>query len=162
MCSGWLAHATLRLAKDREHAKELAYSSLALNPNSAIAMSMAGLTEAMSGNSEKALELLMRAQRMSPRDPRGWQTTATIALAHFVGGHFQEAASFANRALLHNPRYGAPLRVLAASLALLGQPDKAAEVLQRLHMVDPQLSLSTLRIRLAFMHDRVWNRSLKA
>jgi len=64
--------------------------------------------------------------------------------------------------LLHNPRYGAPLRVLAASLALLGQPDKAAEVLQRLHMVDPQLSLSTLRIRLAFMHDRVWNRSLKA
>src|SRR5262249_46818449 len=154
----WMAaHATLRLAKDRERAKELAYSSLALNPNSAIAMSMAGLTEAMSGNSEKALELLMRAQRMSRRDPRGWQTTATIALAHFVGGHFQEAASFANRALLHNPRYGAPLRVLAASLALLGQPDKAAEPLRRLHKVDPQLSLSTLRVRLAFMHDRVWN-----
>ena len=155
----WMAaHATLRLAKDRERAKELAYRSLELNPNSAVAVSVAGLTEAMSGNSDIALDLLQRAQRLSPRDPRGWLTMATVALAYFADGRFEEAISFTNRALLHNPRYGAPLRVLAASLALVGKQDRAAEVLQRLHKIDPQLTLSTLRVRLSFMHDRVWNR----
>jgi TolB-like protein/Flp pilus assembly protein TadD len=155
----WMAAlATLRLAKDRERAKELAYRSLELNPNSAIAMSVAGVVETMSGNPGKALELLLRAQRLSPRDPRGWVIAANVALAHFADGRFEEAVTFTNRALLHNPRFGAPLRVLAASLALLGQRDKAAEAIQRLLKIDPQLSLSALRIRLAFMHERVWNR----
>jgi tetratricopeptide (TPR) repeat protein len=46
----WMvAHAMLRLGMDRQRAKELAYSSLALNPNSAIAMTIAALTEVMSG-----------------------------------------------------------------------------------------------------------------
>ena len=153
----WMvAHATLRLAKDRERAKELAYGSLALNPNSAIAMSIAGLTEVMSGNAGEALELLLRSQRLSPRDPRGWLTLATLALAHFADGEFEMAAASAKRSLMHNPRFGAPLRVLAASLALLGQQDRAAEVIHQLLKMDPGLSLSTLRVRLMFMDERVW------
>jgi adenylate cyclase len=97
-------------------------------------------------------------QRLSPRDPRGWYIAATFALAYFADGRYEEAISFSIRALQHNPRYAASLRVLAASLALLGQQDKAAEVLQRFRAVDPQATLSRLRERLAFMHDTVWNR----
>ena len=155
----WMAaHATLRLAKDRERAKELAYRSLELNPNSAVAGSVAGTIEAMSNNPSKALELLRRVQRLSPRDPRGWYVTATFAMAHFADGRYEEAVSFTSRALQHNPRYAASLRVQAASLALLGQRDKAADVLQRFRTIDPRATLSTLRDRLAFMHDRVWSR----
>ena len=155
----WMAaHATLRLAKDLERAKELAYRSLELNPNSAVAVSVAGMIEAISDNPDKALELLRRAQRLSPRDPRAWQITASLALAYFTDGKFDEAASYARRASLHNPRYGAPLRVLAASLALLGQQDKAAEVIRQLLRIEPQLSISTLRVRLSFMHDRIFSR----
>jgi tetratricopeptide (TPR) repeat protein len=83
----WMAsHATLRLAKDRERAKELAYRSLESNPSSAVAASVAGTIEAMSNNPGKALELLRRVQRLSPRDPKGWYLTATFAMAHFAGG----------------------------------------------------------------------------
>jgi TolB-like protein/Flp pilus assembly protein TadD len=155
----WMAaHATLRLAKDRERAIELAYKSIELNPNSAVAVCVAGLLEAMSDNPEKALELLRRAQRLSPRDPRGWLIVASLGLAYFADGKFEEAAPFARRASQHNPRYGASLRVLAASLALLGRRDEAAETIQRQLKIEPQLSISKLRIRLSFMHDRVLNR----
>ena len=152
------AHATLRLAKDRERAKELVYRSLELNPNSAVAGAVAGTIEAMSNNPGKALELLHRVQRLSPRDPRNWYIAATFALAYFADGRYEEAVAFNIRALQHNPRYAASLRVTAASLALLGQGDKAFDALQRFRTVDPQATLSTLRVRLAFMHDRVWSR----
>jgi TolB-like protein/predicted Zn-dependent protease len=155
----WMAaHATMRLLHDRKRAMELAYKSLELNPNSAIAVSVTGIVEAMSCNSGRALELMQRAQRLSPRDPRGWLMSATVALAHFADGRYEEAVSFNSRALLHNPRYAASLRVLAASLALLGQRDKAVEVLERFRKIDPQASLSTLRVRLGYMHEDIWNR----
>jgi TolB-like protein len=154
----WMvAHATLRLAKDRERAKELAYGSLALNSNSAIAMTIAGLTEAMSGNSSKAIELLRRAQRLSPRDPRGWLTASALSLAYFTEREFQEAARSAEKSLIQNPRFAPPLQVMAASLAKLRQQEKAAALIQQLLKNEPQLSLSRLRSRLIFMDDRVWD-----
>jgi tetratricopeptide (TPR) repeat protein len=54
----WLAaHGILYLAKDRERARELVYRSLELNPNSAAAVSMAGVVETMSGYPDKALDV---------------------------------------------------------------------------------------------------------
>jgi hypothetical protein len=47
---------------------------------------------------------------------------------------------------------------MAASLALLGQRDKAGEALLVQFKIEPQITLSTLRPRLAFMHERVWSR----
>jgi Flp pilus assembly protein TadD len=79
---------------------ELAYGSLALDSNSAIAMTIAGLTEAMSRNPDKAIELLRRAQRLSPRDPRGWLTASMLSLAYLTEGQFEEAASSAKRPLM--------------------------------------------------------------
>jgi TolB-like protein len=155
----WMvAHATLRLAMDRERAKELAYDSLALNANSAIAMTIAGLTEAMSGSANKAIELLRRAQRLSPRDPRGWLTASALSLAYLTDRQFEEAASSAKKASMHNPRFAPPLQVLAAALVNLGQRDKAAAVVLQLLKIEPQLSLARLRSRLMFMDERVWAR----
>jgi TolB-like protein len=55
----WMAaYAVLRLQMDPARARELAYHSLELNPNSAIALGMAGRAELLSGNTSKALELL--------------------------------------------------------------------------------------------------------
>ena len=55
----WMAaYAMRRLGQDVPRARELAYRSLVLNPNSAIAMAVAGWMEAELGNSAKALELL--------------------------------------------------------------------------------------------------------
>ena len=86
----WMAaYAVRRLGRDVHRAKELAYRSVAMNPNSAIAMAVAGWMEAELGNSAKALELLRRAQRLSPRDPRGWFIASGMALAHVVDGQFR-------------------------------------------------------------------------
>jgi TolB-like protein/Tfp pilus assembly protein PilF len=155
----WMAaHVILRLVYDRERATELAYASLELNPNSAIATSVAGIAEIMSGHSAKGMDLLQRAQRLNPRDPRGWLVTAGMALAHFSEGRYAEAVSFSNRALSGNPRFAASLRILTASYALLSEREKAAEALQRYLKADPLASLSTLQLRLRYLSNDIWSR----
>jgi TolB-like protein/predicted Zn-dependent protease len=155
----WMSAWTmLRLGKDRDRTIELARKSIELNPNSAMAVLTVGHAEAMSGNAGKALELLQRAQRLSPRDPRAWLIAGSMAVAYFVDRRYEEAAAFANRALLQNPRFTGSIRILASSLALLGQRDKAAEVIQRQFQIDPQITLKRLRVRLSFMHEDVWSR----
>jgi tetratricopeptide (TPR) repeat protein len=66
---------------DTKHAQELVYRSLETNPNSAIACTIAGWIEAYSGRYSKGKELLGRARRLSPRDPRAWFTASGMAIA---------------------------------------------------------------------------------
>jgi TolB-like protein len=88
----WMtAYAVLRLQNDARRARELAHRSLQLNPNSAIALAVAGRIEHALGSGSKALELLGRAERLNPRDPRGWFVTAGMANAYFSVGRFEEA-----------------------------------------------------------------------
>jgi TolB-like protein/Flp pilus assembly protein TadD len=123
----WMAaYAVLRLQMDAPRASELAYRSLELNPNSAMALGMAGRAELHTGNPSKALELLLRAQRLSPRDPRGWFITGGIAAAYLHEGRFDEAISASRRALDLNPRDTGMLRTLAACLVKQGRQSEAA------------------------------------
>ena len=154
----WMAaYATRRLAKDVERARELAYRAWRLNANSAIAMAVAGWMEAELGNSAKALELLRRAQRLSPLDPRGWFFASGMALAHVVAGEFEDAAVCARMAVDQNPRSTIALRFLAGSLARLGQKEKAATALGDMLKIEPGLTLSTLHSRLVGINERVWS-----
>ena len=155
----WMAaYAMRRLGQDVERARELAYRSLALNPNSAIAMAVAGWMEAELGNSGKALELIRRAERLSPRDPRGWFFASGMAFAHVVDGHFEDAAICARMAVDQNPRSTIALRFLAGSLARLGHKEKAAKALQDMFKIEPHLTLSRLRTRLLGIDEGVWNK----
>jgi TolB-like protein/Tfp pilus assembly protein PilF len=155
----WMAaFAVLQFAMDARRAKELIYRSLLLNPNSAIAVTMAGNVETFSANPAKGLELLRRAERLNPRDPRAWIRSFGMALAHFAEGRFDEAASWGQKALAQNRRYAPALRILAASLAKLGQGDKAAEVMREILTLEPQLTLSKFRARTMFYDESVWNK----
>jgi len=87
------------------NAPDLAYRSLRLNSNSAIAPTIAAWTEMIMGNPGKAIELYHHADRLSPRDPRGWLIATSLGLAHFYEGRFGEAKSCAEKALVHNPRF---------------------------------------------------------
>jgi hypothetical protein len=58
--------------------------------------------------------------------------------------------------LLYTPRFNGAVRVLVASHAQLGQHDKVTEAMEWLRNIDPEFSLSRLRARLGFMHDRLW------
>ena len=155
----WMvAFATWHLDTNTQRAKELAYQSLQINPNSAVALAMAAWLEAISDNGAKGLELFQRADRLSPGDPRGWIIAGGMGVAHFVLQQFEETIACSRRALLHNPRFVPALRYQAASLALLGQIDKASAVIQDMLRIEPQLTLSTLQARNVFMTESVWQR----
>jgi adenylate cyclase len=155
----WMAAlAAWHLGPDAQRAKELAYRSLEVNPNSAVALGVAAWVEAVSDNATHGLELFRRADRLSPRDPHGWIIAGGMGVAHYVLDDFEAAAACCRRALLHNPRFVPALRYLAASLALIGRRDEAAAVLQDSLRIEPLLSLSTLKARNAFMTERVWRR----
>jgi TolB-like protein/Flp pilus assembly protein TadD len=152
----WMAaRAILRLQMDAHRARELAFRSLALNPNSAIACAIAGQIEAVLGDADAALSLLARAQRLSPRDPRGWYIASGMAHAYFRQGRFDEAVSAARQAALQNPRGAVALRLLAASLVNRGRLNEAAEVVRTVLSIEPELTLAKLRQRNMF-HDEVF------
>jgi tetratricopeptide (TPR) repeat protein len=155
---GWSAWAIMQFAMNAQRAKELVNRSLLLNPNNFSATLLAGALETYSANPVKGLELLRRAERLNPRDPMGWLLTSTMALAHFSEGRFDEAVSCAQKALAQNPRSAAALRALAASLAKLGQRDKAAEAVQELLKIEPHLTLSEFRARAMFLDESAWNK----
>jgi TolB-like protein/class 3 adenylate cyclase len=153
----WMAaYAARQLAMDGQLAKELAYRSLLLNPNSAIALAITGWIEAILANPAKALEHLHRANRLSPRDPKGWFITTGLGMSHFFAGQFDEAAAWCKKALAQNPRFALAFRILAASLAKLGQRDRAKEAVRELLKIEPQLTISSLRARTLAMEESVW------
>jgi TolB-like protein len=150
----WMVAFAVRvLGSDAHRARELVSRSLELNPNSAIALTTAGWAETFLANPAKALEVLRRAERLSPRDPKAWYMAAAAALAHFVAGQFEPAVGCARKALAQNPRFAPTLRVLAASLARLGDMDGAAQSVRELLKLEPHLTLPVLRSRMAHMDE---------
>ena len=160
----WMAaYAVWRLALDARRARELAYRSLRLNPNSAIALAITAWMEAQMGNPAKAIEMYQRAERLSPLDPRGWLIATGLGMAFFHQERFEEAASWAERALVDNPRCTIALRTLAGSLAKAGRREQAAVVVQKLLKIEPQLTLSIWRARLRWLDETPWgNRYVEA
>jgi TolB-like protein/class 3 adenylate cyclase len=153
----WMAaYAGRSFGMEQDRARELLDRSLRLNPNSAMALTIAAWNQTFQ-NPVAALELLRRAERLSPRDPRAWVMDATRAFAYFVGGQFEDAAAAAKKGLAQNPRSARALRLLAASLARLGQLDNAAAAIQELLAIDPHITISRVRQRLRHWPESVWN-----
>lgn len=159
----WMAaYAARQLSKDAQLAMERAYRSLQLNPNSAIALAMTGWIEAILAEPVKALEHLHRADRLSPRDPRTWFINTGIGMAHFIAGQYDEAVLWNKKALAQNPRSAVALRVLAASLACLGQKVRAREAIRELLKIEPNLTISSLQPRMRMQHESVWTKFSEA
>jgi len=155
----WMcAYAVWYLEGDAKRAKEIASLSLAINPNSAMALTMLGYIEFANANPTKGLDLFRRAERLSPRDPRGWLTSGGVAAVHYLEDRFDDALMWARKALIQNPRYAVALRVVAASLARQGQVDEAAAALRKNLDIEPGLTLTALRARLMFMDAGIWSR----
>jgi TolB-like protein len=159
----WMVAFAVRvLGSDAQRARELVNRSLELNPNSAIALTTAGWAETFLANPERALDLLRRAERLSPRDPKAWYMAAAAALAHFVAGQFEAAVACARKALAQNPLFAPTLRVLAASLARLGDRDGARRSVGELLELEPRLTLETLRARMLHMDASALTRFMDA
>jgi len=154
MCS----YAIRQLAADIQRSHELINRSLRLNPNSAIALTVAAWNEIILENPRRALELLGRAERLSPRDPRGWFMAAARSLAHLARDEFDETIAAAQKALAQNPRSAQAWRFLAAGLAMRGDHQDGARALNEALRIQPSLSISNLRAWLKFMPESTWQK----
>ena len=119
--------------------------ALVLNPNQAAAWFFSGWTRIWGGEPDAAIEHLARAMRLSPLDPRIHAMRSATAHAHFFAGRYDEASSWAAKALREFPDFYGGLRISAASHALAGRPEQAQKMLARLRQLDPALRASNLR-----------------
>jgi TolB-like protein len=108
----WMAaYAVWILEQDYPRSKELLYRSLQVNPNSAITLMLTGVNEAATGNPAKGFEMIRRARRLNPRDPRDWLMSFGMAVACTSSGQYGEAVTWAEKALIHRLRRARSLAV---------------------------------------------------
>jgi tetratricopeptide (TPR) repeat protein len=150
------ANAIWHLSMDAQRPLDLIYRALQINPNSSIALTIAGWMELAFGEPDKALEHLQRAQRLSPRDPRAWTIAGGMAYAEYQRGNFEQTILLAQKALRDNPRFGAALWFLAAAFGRLGQKDKATGIIRAVLTVEPSLTISGLRSRTMYTKEEIW------
>jgi TolB-like protein/DNA-binding SARP family transcriptional activator len=153
----WRAgNAMWHLSMQPEGPKDLLERALHINPNSSIALTIAGWIELALGNPDAAVELLQRAQRLSPRDPRAWTISGGMAFAAYQRGNFPETIAWAQKALWGNPRFAAALWFLAAAFGRLGETQKAAGIIASVLKVEPSITISGLRARTMYTKEEIW------
>ena len=72
------------------------------------------------GDSERAIDHLQRAMRLSPVDILMFLMQGATATAHFIAGRDDEAFAWAEKSAQRNPFIVGPTRIAAASAAYLG------------------------------------------
>jgi adenylate cyclase len=118
--------------------------AIVLNPNLAAAWSAGGWLRIYLGEPASAIERLERSMRLSPLDPIAYMGYAGMALALLLADRYDEAASWAAKAINEQPNWAMPLRVAAIAYALSDRIVEAREAMARLREFDPALRLSNL------------------
>jgi TolB-like protein/Flp pilus assembly protein TadD len=162
----WMAaFAIWNMSEQREPARELFNRSLAINPNSAMALALGGWIETMRGNQATGRAMIERAQRLNPRDPRGWFMSGALAISALIDENYPEAIAWAEKALVQNRRFAVALRVLTVALVNAGQRDRAEQVARELLKVEPEFTISDFLARIPFPLEslaRTYAEALKA
>jgi TolB-like protein len=120
--------------------------ALVLNPNLAAAWYVSAWVRVFFGDPEDAIERLGRAIRLSPLDPLIFRMHAGIAYAHFFAGRYDEASSWAEKAVRAWPTWLTAVRGAAASHALAGRLDEARKHMTRMRELDPHCAFPISRI----------------
>ena len=150
------------IAKDPDTAIAHYRKAIELNPNFALAYGYLSLQLAYAGEAEAAIEAGHKAIRISPRDPELFHFHSAICTAHFVGENYTEAVTWANKVMAERPEAPAARRVLAASLAQLGQIEKARRVMEGLLSITPGLTATLLRNIIYFKRPADFDRYIDA
>ena len=118
--------------------------ALVLNPNLAASWNASGWVRMYLGELASAVEHFKRAMRLSPLDPLTYLACGGMAFAHVFAGRYDEAISWATRALHEQPNWATALRVAAIANALSDRMVEARAAMARLREVDPALRLGNL------------------
>jgi TolB-like protein/Flp pilus assembly protein TadD len=138
-------HVLSYVVHEIEAAATIIDRALTLNPNYAYAWFWSGDVRWMLGEPDLAIEHLMRAMRMNPLDRHVPMMQSSTAYAFFFAGRYDEASSWAEKALRQRPNYVAALRLAAASHALAGRLEEAHKAMSRALEIDPMWHLSHVK-----------------
>jgi TolB-like protein/Flp pilus assembly protein TadD len=145
--AGW---ALGRVVGDLDAALSLVDRALMLNPNMASAWLAKGFVSILLGQGDEAIGPLTHAMRLSPLDQHMAIMLVGMACANLVAGRYEDASSWAGKALAQQPNHGPAARIAAASHALAGHPEKAAKAMARVREIDPALRILDVRDRFPF------------
>jgi TolB-like protein/class 3 adenylate cyclase len=132
--------------------------ALALDPNLAAAWHNSGWVRIYLSEPQAAIEHMARAMRLNPLDPLLYGMQNGTAAAHFLAGRYDEASSWAEKALREHPNHSPAMRMAAASHALAGRLAEAHEAMARMRRVDPALRVSTVADRVPFRRPEDFSR----
>src|SRR5262245_29379185 len=132
------------LAKEVEAGAAYIDRALVLNPNLAASWNASGWVRMYLGEYASAIEHFERATRLSPLDPLTYFASTGMALAHAFAGRYDEAISWATKALHEQPKWGTALRAAAMANALSDRMVEAQAAMACLREVDPALRLSNV------------------
>jgi tetratricopeptide (TPR) repeat protein len=133
------------LAHDHEAGLAALDRAVALNPNSALALSSSAAVRCFAGDYGVAIEHGRRALRLSPFDPLSFRPLIALAFAHLFTGRFGAAAEHAAQAIQVNPGFDIPHTILVASLVELGRLEEAREAAGHLMAKCPTFGIARRR-----------------
>ena len=132
------------LGKEVEAGAAYIDRALLLNPNLAASWNASGWVRMYLGESASAIEHFERAIRLSPLDPLTYFAFTGMAFAHAFAGRYDEALSWATKALHEQPKWATALRVAAIANTLSDRMVEARAAMASLREVDPALRLGNL------------------
>ena len=136
-----------RLHQDLHQALAAFERAIALDPNLAVAHNYVGQIKVFLGRANEAAEHTLKAIQLSPRDPQLALWYYQLALTYIHQQRYDEAVEWGRRSVEVNPNLRYPYRILAAALALSGQPDEAKLVAAEMLRRYPRETISSFLVR---------------
>src|SRR5262245_470221 len=140
------------ITHDLANAIKLLDQALEMNGNSALTLRFLSQLCAFSEQYDRAIELALKALRLSPVDPMNYHPYFALAVANYFTGRFGEAAGFSASAIQANPGFSLPYAFLIASHVNLGRLDTARAATQRLMQVAPTFTIENFK-RLGYIRQ---------
>jgi AraC-like DNA-binding protein/tetratricopeptide (TPR) repeat protein len=135
----------LTLLDELDTAELVIRKALAVDGGSAWAWSRSGWLDVYHGDPESAIERFKIALDLAPQDSLAFNSMVGIGCAHFKAGHYAEAASWQERALIEHPSAVWVHRTLCPAYVLAGAKPEARRSLAALREQYPRLTLSEVR-----------------
>ena len=104
------------------------------------------MVRAYLGDTELAIPHLERSARLSPLDAFAWWGSLGFVFAHFMAGRYEEASAWCDKTLHEAADHPPALRMKAATCGLLGRLDEGRVWVQRLLAVNPEATVSGVRL----------------
>ena len=160
-CQVVAGHLTSLLKGKPHQALSMFDLALSLDQNNALGWAWSGVTLSYLGRGEDAIHRFQNAFKLSPFDTLNFTWWTGAGIAEFVSENYAESISWLEKARHVNPRFIATLRILAASLAMNGEEDKAREVGKELLSLDEKFSVDRFVSWYPFSHSE-HKRALKS